>query len=118
MSQATIYHNPRCSKSRQTLALLEAREVEIHIIKYLDEAPSADEIIALCDMLAAEPTDIMRHKESRFAELGLALDDDRSREDWASIIADNPILLERPIVVIGNRAAVGRPPENVLALLD
>lgn len=112
-----ILHNPRCAKSRQTLALLQKKGVEPTIIQYLKEPPSTTELRDICNMLGAHPTDIIRRKESVFSELGLSLDDDRSEEEWIALMIANPKLIERPIVVLGGRAVVGRPPENVLEIL-
>ncbi|ODR97509.1 arsenate reductase [Methyloceanibacter stevinii] len=112
----TIYHNPRCSKSRQTLALIEERGVEPVIVEYLKTPPSAADLKAILKKLGFKPQDIVRTKEARYAELGLK---ERSVTDdeLLALLADNPILIERPIVVTGNKAAIGRPPEKVLAIL-
>ena len=112
----TIYHNPRCSKSRQTLQLLEARGLEPKIVEYLKEPPSAAELKAILKKLGMKPRDLLRQGEARYAELGLA---ERALSDDALIklMVENPILIERPIVVSGNKAAVGRPPEKVLEIL-
>jgi arsenate reductase len=112
----TIYHNPRCSKSRETLALLEARGVKPKIVDYLKTPPSATELKAILGKLGLKPRDILRNGETLYAELGLKtrkLDDDA----LVALMVKNPILIERPIVVAGKKAAIGRPPENVLAIL-
>lgn len=112
----TIYHNPRCSKSRQTLALLQEKGVEPQIVEYLKTPPSADDLKAILKKLGLQPQDIVRKKEARYAELGLkerAAGDD----ELIAILAENPVLIERPIVVSGRKAAIGRPPESVLAIL-
>lgn len=116
----TIYHNPRCSKSRATLALLQARGIEPTIVPYLDEPPSAarlDEILKLLDL---EPRDLMRHQEAPYRAAGLD-DPALTRKQLIAAMTKNPILIERPIVLVekaGRRkAALGRPPENVLAIL-
>ena len=112
----TIYHNPRCSKSRQTLQLLEARGIKPKIVEYLKEPPSTAELRAILERLGMKPHDLLRQSEARYAELGLkerALSDDALIE----LMVDNPILIERPIVVSGNKAAIGRPPEKVLEIL-
>jgi arsenate reductase len=110
----TIYHNSRCSKSRATLALLEARGIKPKIVDYLRTPPSAAELKAILRKLGLTPRDILRTGEN--AELGLKM---RDLDDDAliALMVKNPILIERPIVVAGNKAAVGRPPENVLAIL-
>jgi arsenate reductase len=112
----TIYHNPRCSKSRATLALIEARGIKPKIVDYLKTPPSAAELKAILRKLGLNPRDILRAGETIYAELGLRtrdLDDDA----LIALMVKNPILIERPIVVAGNKAAVGRTPENVLAIL-
>lgn len=113
-----IYHNPRCSKSRQTLALLTERGVELPVIEYLKQPPSASELGAICAALGKRPLEILRTRESLFAELGLSTGDDRSDEDWIALMVQHPKLIERPIVVRGGRAVLGRPPEIVLELCD
>jgi arsenate reductase len=112
----TIYHNPRCSKSRATLALLEARGVKPKIVDYLKTPPAAAELKAILRKLGLKPRDILRTGEAVYAELGL---EDRELDDDAliALMVKNPILIERPIVVASDKAAVGRPPENVLAIL-
>lgn len=117
MSETKIYHNPRCSKSRQTLVLLEERGVDADICEYLNDPPTVEELDEICRRLGKEPQSILRVKEKRFAELGLSVADERSRQEWLQTMVDNPILIERPIVVRGKTAAVGRPPEAVLEIL-
>ena len=110
----TIYHNPRCSKSRQTRALLGERGIEPDIIEYLETPPSVEELTDILAMLGLGPRDIMRKKEAR--EAGL---DDPGLDDAALIKAmvANPIVIERPIVVNNGKAALGRPPESVADIL-
>lgn len=117
MSQPRIYHNPRCSKSRQTLALLEERGLDPEVVRYLDDPPAADELDAVLTKLGREPLELIRTKEQAFKELGLSKQDERSRAEWIALMVANPILIERPVVIVGERAAVGRPPEAVLELL-
>ena len=110
----TIYHNPRCNKSRQTLALLEARGVKPRIVEYLKTPPDAAELKRLLKLLGMTPRQLLRAKEAK--EAGL----DRHALSDAELIAGmvaNPIAIERPIVVNGARAALGRPPEAVLKIL-
>ena len=111
-----IYHNPRCSKSRQTLALLEEKGVSPRIVDYLKTPPSAAELKTILKKLGLRPRDLMRKGEPRYAELGLK---DRDLDDDAliALMVANPILIERPIVVSGGKAAIGRPPESVLEIL-
>lgn len=111
-----IYHNPRCSKSRQTLALLRERGLEPEIVLYLDTPPSETRISEILDMLGVPPRALMREKEAPYRELGLA-DPALARADLIAAMAAHPILIERPVVVAGARAAIGRPPEAVLEVL-
>jgi len=108
----TIYHNPRCSKSRATLALLQERGVEPEIIEYLKTPPSATELDRILTMLGMEPADLMRKGETAYKEhiQGQTL----SRAEAISVMMSHPIVIERPIVLKGERAAIGRPPESVL----
>jgi arsenate reductase len=111
-----IYHNPRCSKSREALALLEGRGIQPRIIEYLKTPPSAAELKALLAKLGLQPRELMRKKEAVYAELGL--DNPKLSDDvLIKAMVDNPILIERPIVVNGSKAALGRPPEAALAIL-
>ncbi|MGC9370227.1 MAG: arsenate reductase (glutaredoxin) [Paracoccaceae bacterium] len=111
----TIWHNPRCSKSRETLKLLKERDVTPTERRYLDDAPSLDELRAARAALGVSAVQMMRVKEKRFAELGLSKTDDD--ETLLGAMAENPILIERPIVFANGRAAIGRPPEAVLDIL-
>lgn len=109
----TIYHNPKCSKSRQTLALIEEKGITPEVVLYLDETPGPEAFKAILDKLGMQASDILRSKEAK--EAGLSKD-----MDEATLIAGllaNPRAIERPIVVKGDRAVLGRPPENVLDLL-
>ncbi len=117
MDKVTIYHNPRCSKSRQTLALLRERGLDVEIVEYLKTPPTVQELEGFCRRMGKQPLELIRQKEKRFQELGLSADDSRSSREWLQIVADNPILMERPIVVKGGKAAVGRPPEKILRIL-
>jgi arsenate reductase (glutaredoxin) len=112
----TIYHNPRCSKSRQTLELLEANGVTPKVVKYLETPPSAAELTRVLKKLGLSPRDILRTGEARYAELGLK-DKDLKDDALIALMVANPILIERPIVVSGDKAALGRPPEDVLKIL-
>jgi arsenate reductase len=112
----TIYHNPRCTKSRETLALLKEHGIEPRVIEYLKAAPSALELKGILKKLGLKPRDIIRETEPRYAELGLK-DQKVSDDELLALISANPILLQRPIVVNGNKAAIDRPPESVLKIL-
>jgi arsenate reductase (glutaredoxin) len=114
--KAICYHNPRCGKSRQTLQLLKDHSVAVEVIEYLKTPPTAEVLDQLLQMLAMQPRELMRKKETPYKDLSL----DNSKLDRHALIEAmiaNPILIERPIVVVGDKAAVGRPPEAVLSLL-
>lgn len=110
-----IYHNPRCSKSRETLALLREHGVEPEIVEYLKTPPSAAEVEELLSKLGGEPHALLRSKEEPYARLELSRKS--TRAEVARAIAKEPVLLERPVVVVGKRAAIGRPPQKVLEIL-
>ena len=112
----TIYHNPRCSKSRQTLQLIEEQGIEPEIVLYLENPPSANKIKEILKMLDLEPRDLMRKKEAEYKEQNLA-DDGLTKTDLIKAMVETPKLIERPIVVNQGKAAIGRPPENVLEIL-
>lgn len=111
-----IYHNPRCSKSRQTLQLIRDKQIEPDIVEYLTEIPDQSELNNLIKLLGISARDLLRTKEPEYKQLGL---DDNSLTDDQIIKAmvEHPKLIERPIVVNKNKAAIGRPPENVLEIL-
>tara|TARA_R110000744_G_scaffold115366_4_gene215921 strand:+ start:290 stop:640 length:351 start_codon:yes stop_codon:yes gene_type:complete len=111
----TIYHNPRCSKSRQTLALIEEQKHEVTIVEYLKTPLSIAEIESLMLLLNVSPKDMMRTKEAEFKEQSLANADDKT---LIAAMAATPKLIERPIVTDNTRAIIGRPPENVLTLMQ
>ena len=114
--KTVIYHNPRCGTSRKTLQMLRDRGIEPEIIEYLKQSLSRKRLKELIEMLGIEPRELMRKKEKLYRELGL---DDPSLSDNALLdaMAENPILIERPIVVRGQMAALGRPPEKILDIL-
>jgi arsenate reductase len=116
MKTIEILHNPRCSKSRATLALLEERGIEPRVIDYLAEPPDVAELARISDLLGGDPRTMMRRDEPEYAGLGLddpALD----RESLLAALAAHPRLIQRPIVLANGRAAIGRPPEAVLEIL-
>jgi len=116
MRQPTIYHNPRCSKSRATLEWLVARGFAPRIVHYLETPPSPAELERLLTLLGLEPRDVLRKEEHEYSDLGLA-DSKLTRRALIAAIAAHPRLLQRPIVVVDGKAAIGRPPEAVLAIL-
>ena len=115
-SSVVIYHNPHCSTSRAACELVTERGIEARIIDYLKTPPSKEELRSLLKKLGLKPFDIVRQKEAIFKEhyAGKSLDD----EQWLDALVDHPILIERPIVVRGNKAVVGRPTEKVLELFE
>ena len=116
MSDVTIYHNPRCSKSRTTLALLEENGVSPDVVLYLETPPSAQDISGLLAKLGMTAGQLVRSGEDAYKECGLHMD--ASDAQVLAAMAQHPKLIERPIVVMGDRAVLGRPPENVLALIS
>ncbi|MHA1538189.1 MAG: arsenate reductase (glutaredoxin) [Alphaproteobacteria bacterium] len=112
----TIYHNPRCSKSRQTLALLTERGIEPEIVDYLNAPPEAGELKRILGLLAMAPRDLMRKGEAAYADARLA-DETLGEDDLVAAMIAAPILIERPIVLANGKAALGRPPEKVLEIL-
>ncbi|MEW6751908.1 MAG: arsenate reductase (glutaredoxin) [Candidatus Latescibacterota bacterium] len=115
MAEVTIYHNPHCAKSRQTLRLLRERGIQPRVVRYLETPPDEPTVERLLAMLGMEPQDLMRRKEDEYLQLGLAGETDRRRLVRAMV--EHPILIERPIVVKGDQARLGRPPEQVLEIL-
>lgn len=116
MAVVTIYHNPRCSKSRATLALLEERGIQPRVVLYLETSPGEGEIRGLLEKLDMPARDLVRRGEEEYRSSGL--DRDSGEDEIIAAMARYPKLIERPIVVSGDRAVLGRPPENVLDLID
>lgn len=116
MAAFKIYHNPRCGKSRATLALLRENGIEPQIVEYLKQPPSASELRAILSALGMKPEQLVRRGEDVFKTTyaGKTLTD----AQWIDVLVEHPILIERPIVVSGKRAVVGRPPENVMQLIE
>ncbi len=112
---ATIYHNPRCSKSRATMALLEERNVNLDIIEYLKNPPSEDDLARILTMLGKEPDELMRKGENEYRQY--IRDQNLTRQEQIRLMVEHPVLIERPIVVSNGKAAIGRPPESVLEIL-
>ncbi len=112
----TIYHNPRCSKSRQTLEILKEHNIEPDVVLYLQTPPDAKKLRALLKKLGLEARDLLRKSESAYKENNLQ-DQTLNNEHLIQAMVEHPILIERPIVEKGNKAVLGRPPENVLSLI-
>jgi arsenate reductase len=115
-SAIKIFHNPRCSKSRQTMQLIESSGFVPEVIEYLKQPPGYDELVQVLDLLGMEPRELMRTGEKTYQENNLD-DPGLSREDLIKAMIDNPILIERPIVIHDGRAIIGRPPEKVRDIL-
>ncbi len=116
MDEVVIYHNPKCSKSRETLALLRAQGVESKVVLYLETPPDVETLDRILKLLKMEPRTLMRKKEEEYRTLGID-GGSQSRGELLRFMVEHPILIERPIVVKGDRAALGRPPEEVLKIL-
>ena len=115
MKNITIWHNQRCSKSRQALALLEAAGVNPEVVKYLENPPAKTELEAALKKLQISPAELVRRGEAVFKTLMLS--EKSSDQEWISAMVNNPILIERPVIMNDDRAVIGRPPENVRDLL-
>ena len=115
MTTITIWHNPRCSKSRTALALLEERGVKPTHVKYLETPPTESEIRHVLSLLGVPAIDLMRRGEATFKELNLS--SDTSEDELVSAMTSHPILIERPVIISATQAIIGRPPENALTLL-
>ena len=111
-----ILHNPRCSKCRLSLQLLDDNGVSPKVIEYLSQPPSNKELNEILDLLGLEPRQLMRQQEDPYTELALHREN-LSRDELIQAMIDNPILIERPIVIKGNKATIGRPPEKILEIL-
>lgn len=116
MTELTLYHNPRCSKSRAALQLLEERDLQPVVVHYLDTPPSAAQLREVLEKLGLPPRQLLRSGEDEYRELGLA-NQALGDEQLIEAMAAHPRLIERPILIAGDRAVIGRPPENILELL-
>ena len=116
LSNFTIYHNPRCSKSRLTLELLKDKGIDPKVILYLETPPSEKELVLILKKLNMEAKELLRKGEAEFKEQNLS-DTSKSEEDIIQAMVHFPKLMERPIVIYGERAVIGRPPENVLKII-
>lgn len=117
MNQTTILHNPRCSKSRAAVELLNSRGLDYQVIKYLETPLSRQQLDEIVKLLGIKPLGLVRRQEPLFKELGLA-DKTLSDDEWLAILAQNPQLIERPVVVHCGKAAIGRPIERIMEILD
>jgi len=111
-----IFHNPKCSKCRLTMEILNDKGVETTVVEYLNAPPTRDELNEVLDLLGIEPRDLMRKHEAPYKENNLD-NPDLSHEQLIQAMVNNPILIERPIIINGNKATIGRPPEKVLEIL-
>jgi len=116
MSKITIWHNPRCSKSREAMGILEENECETEVVKYLDSKPNKQEIKNILNMIGLGARELMRTKEDIYKELNLKDENDEGK--LIDAMVENPKLIERPIVVKDKKAAIGRPIENIIELLE
>jgi arsenate reductase len=116
MKKVSIYHNPRCGKSREALKLLQENGCEIEIIEYLKDVPAKKDIKMILDKLGIKAIDLVRKKEEVFIKK--FKNKEFTNEEWIQIMLENPILIERPIVIDGYKAIVGRPPELVIGLIN
>jgi len=112
----TIYHNPRCSKSRAAMELLTEKGLEVNVVKYLDETLDKETLSGILDMLGLEPRELMRKAEQEYKDNNLA-DENLSRNDLVAAMIKFPKLIERPIVVKNGKAAIGRPIQNIIDIL-
>ena len=112
----TIFHNPRCSKSRQTLSLIQEKNIDINIIEYLKTPPDISQLKQMLKKLGYEPRQLMRKSEQIYQDFDLG-NENKTAEDLIKAMEQNPILIERPIVLSGEKAVIGRPPESVLNIL-
>ena len=117
MKHFIIYHNPRCSKSRQTLDLLKQEGINPKIVLYLEEPPSESDLTKILDFLGIEPRELLRTGEVEYKKLNLK-EKTLDESEIIKLMSENPKLIERPIVVASNQAIIGRPPENVLKLIN
>jgi len=116
MSDVTIYHNPRCSKSRQTLDLLQQKGVDTDVVEYLNTPPDSTQLEHILTLLNLEPRELMRTNEAEYKVQGMD-NPDLTREQLIALMVQYPKVIQRPIVVTNGKAAIGRPPETVLEIL-
>lgn len=117
MAKLTLYHNPRCSKSREALALLRGKKADVEVIEYLDTPLAKAKIAELLKQLGGDPMQLLRTKDKKFEAAGLDPKKQLTPEQVADVLAKHGELMERPVLTKGSRAVIGRPPERVLELL-
>jgi arsenate reductase len=117
MSKNIFYHNPRCRKSREGLQLVKGKNIEFEVVEYLKNPPTKQELNSILKSMRKSPLDVMRTQEKIFKELNLSKKDNRNDDEWIEIMVKNPILIERPILVYNNKAALGRPSEELLKII-
>ena len=115
MDEITIWHNPRCSKSREAMGILEENSIDAKVVKYLESTPDYDQIKSVLKMLNITPRELMRTKEDIYKELKLK--DELNDDILIRAMANNPILIERPVIIKGNRAIIGRPTDKIAEFL-
>lgn len=117
MKQTTIWHNPRCSKSQAAVELLQSRGVEFLVIKYLETPPNTQQLKQIVKLLGSKPADLVRKQEPLFDQLGLS-DRTLSDDEWLTVLSENPQLIQRPIVIHAGKAAIGRPIDRIIEILE
>jgi len=115
-SEVRIYYNPKCTKCRLSMQLLDEKGISAEVVEYLNEPPTANELNEILDLLALEPRELMRKHETPYQALNLE-NENLSRDELIQAMVNNPVLIERPIVIKGNKATIGRPPEKILDIL-
>lgn len=118
MATPVLFHNPKCSKSRGAVAVLEERGVEAEIVRYLDTPPSRAQLETIVAGLDDPPAALVRSGDPRFKELGLAKGDYTTAAEVVDLLVAHPELMERPVLLVGSKAVIGRPPERITDLLD
>ena len=113
----TIYYNPKCSKCRETLRIMTDKDIEPLIVEYLKDPPSKEELTEIIQKLNIQPSELIRFKEEKAKELGVYASNDLTLEEWLTILIENLVLIESPIVISAKGEVIRRPPENVLELL-
>jgi arsenate reductase len=117
VSTATLYYNPKCSKCRGALELLEARDLDLTIVNYIDAPPDRDSVVAFIKSSDSAPAEFLRSNDKAFLDAGLSVSDSPSAEEIADLIVRCPRAMQRPVLVVGAKAVIGRPSDRVLELL-